>query len=240
MRSADVAARDGDCDRVLALATSRLASMPTRRDSRDERRASAAWLALVVGGAASAAPRQADARARAPAHTRRREGRARPRRRPRSGRPPCRARDGALELAQRRPLRLADGLAGRLDRQVVLISARSSSCAAPGAAAGAHGRRRLRGRGSGACAVAARPSSFGGVREQRRSTTRRGCPLHEPPRDEPLPDRPEVRRHPVEDEAGRKVRDDEHEDERHEHEDDALRLLAVGAMKRPDAIWLAT
>ena len=54
---------------------------------------------------------------------------------------------------------------------------------------------------------------------------RRGRLRHQPPRDQPLPDRPEVRRHPVENETRREARDHEDEHERHEHEDRALRLV---------------
>ena len=88
-------------------------------------------------------------------------------------------------------------------------------------------RRRLRRAGSrlravpaAVAAVVSAASASAASRASRRRRLR-----HEAPRDQPLADRPEVRRHPVEDEAGREVRDHEHEDERHHHEEVALHLV---------------
>ena len=78
-----------------------------------------------------------------------------------------------LELAQRGPLRLADRLPGRLGREVREISLISgscaSSCAAPGAAAARPTEPASAAATSGLAPFPLEPSSFGGVRELRRS-----------------------------------------------------------------------
>ena len=144
-----------------------------------------------------------------------------------------------LELAQSGPFRLADGLARRLDGEVAhrrrpeLFLRRTWRGAASVSRAGASD--------SGDSPLLLVPFVvLRGIPGRPALDRRRGRLLHEPARDEPLPDRPEVRRHPVEDEAGGEVRDDEHEEERHDHEDDPLRLLRGRGHEEPDAIWLAT
>ena len=124
-----------------------------------------------------------------------------------------------LELAQRRPLRLADGLSRRFDEQIL-------------------GHRRARffflrttrgwpaGFGGGFAAFApSAPSTCFLGRRPRGSFRRRDRLRRQPARDQALPDRPEVRRHPVEDEAGRKVGDQRDERDRQRHHDPALRLV---------------
>ena len=69
-------------------------------------------------------------------------------------------------------------------------------------------RRRQPGRVLRGCAPASRCSAFAGVRDERFAGGGAGR-RDQPARDQALPDRPEVRRHPVEDEAGREVREDE-------------------------------
>ena len=132
----------------------------------------------------------------------------------------------ALEVAQRLPLRLADRLPGRLHgdlaahrRAPPFFRLTRRGCARGGFGVCGRGRAVLlrRPRPSPACA-----SSASGRRAAR---ARRRRLRHEPPGDEPLADRPQVGRHPVEDETRREARDDGDEDERQDHHDRALRLV---------------
>ena len=132
-------------------------------------------------------------------------------------------RKAALELAQRHPLGLADRLALRLDDRIsrgksvvahrrdrffLRRTRRGGPCACGFACAAgfaAAGLPVVRCRRLGLCSRA-------GVRESVSAASRRL--RDQAARDQALADRPQVRRDPVEDEAGREADDEGHEDDR--------------------------
>ena len=196
--------------------TRRRSSRATRSTSSRAPAARLARLVVAASGGGSAGAGSSTVRPPGPARSRRRAGRARPRSRP--GTAPrrlveCRARAARARAAPttspRRPSpRRLDGELVGHRRRPPPLRFRFTRRGGPRRRARPVGRlrRRPRSRLRLALAAAARPSSFGGVRDERRFSAAFVGLRHQPSRHEALTRRPEVRRQPVDHQAGGKLR----------------------------------